>query len=115
MEKKILNCSNHDVLMVLLDYLIRHQNAKDTLEGILGWWFPKGYIVQKDAVQYAIDFLISKNWLTKYGTTNFQKIYGINKKQLKEIKSFHASFKGKANGNDMRDYQGVCDSSLRKW
>lgn len=99
--------------MALIDYLIRHRNAKDTLEGILGWWFPKGYVVQKDEVQYAIDFLISKNWLTKHETTNFQKIYGINKKQLKEIKSFHASFKEKADGNGMRNYQGEYDSSLR--
>ncbi|GAN34788.1 MAG: hypothetical protein DYG83_08805 [Candidatus Brocadia sp. AMX2] len=114
MEEKILNCSNPEVLRALLAYLIKHQNAKDTLEGILGWWFPKGYVVQKDEVQHAIDFLISKNWLTKHETTNFQKIYGINKKQLKEIKSFHASFKGKADGNDMRDYQEVCDSSLRR-
>ncbi|GAN31592.1 hypothetical protein BROSI_A0093 [Candidatus Brocadia sinica JPN1] len=66
---------------------------------ILGWWFPKGYIVQRDEVQHAIDFLISRNWLTKHETTNFQKIYGINKKQLKKIKSFHASFKGKTDEN----------------
>ncbi len=100
--------------MVLLDYLIRHWNAKDTLEGILEWWFPKGYIVQKDEVQYAIDFLISKNWLTKYEIANFQIIYGINKKHLKEIKSFHASFKGKMDGKDMRGYREVSDSHLRK-
>lgn len=33
MEKKTLNCNDHEVLMSLLDYLIRHRNAKDTLEG----------------------------------------------------------------------------------
>lgn len=77
------------VIRELLHYLVEHPDSKDTPEGILKWWLPEGHAEwRKEDVQKALDFLTSKGWLTKRETAPSNKIYGINKDQLEEIKKF---------------------------
>jgi hypothetical protein len=71
----------------ILDYLIRHPDAKDTIEGILKWWLPPGDW-DKEEVQQALDDLTSKGWLTERRTTADQTVYGINKDRVRAIEEF---------------------------
>jgi len=72
-----------------LRYLIDHPDAKDTVEGILKWWLPEGSVGGgREEVEQALDFLVTRGWLTKRGRNPSAKIYGLNKERLKEIKRF---------------------------
>ena len=80
---------NEQVIRGILQYVVDHPDAKDTLEGILKWWRPKDKSEwRKGDVQEGLDFLISKRWLTKRKTSPSKEIYGINKDRLQEIRSF---------------------------
>jgi hypothetical protein len=69
--------------------LITNPDAKDTIEGVRRWWLPEGYREQRqEDLEEALDFLASKNWLTTRMTSQRQKIYGLNKELLKEIRSY---------------------------
>jgi hypothetical protein len=72
----------------ILQYLVEHPDAKDTIEGILKWWLPDGRVWKRGEVQEALNLLTSKEWLTRRGTVPSKEIYGINKNRLQEIKSF---------------------------
>jgi hypothetical protein len=73
----------------ILQYLVKHPDAKDTPEGIYKWWLPEGHSDRgRDEVQRALDLLTSKGWLTKRGTIPSKEFYGINKDRLHEIRSF---------------------------
>lgn len=76
------------VIRLLLHYLTEHLDAKDTLEGILEWWLPKDYAKWREDVKGALDFLISRKWLTKRKTPDHRVLYGINQERLEEIKAF---------------------------
>jgi len=80
--------SVEQVIREILQYLVEHPDAKDTMEGILKWWLPVGCGKGHERVQKALDFLTSKGWLTERKTTRLKKIYGVNKDQLKEVKNF---------------------------
>jgi hypothetical protein len=73
----------------ILQYLVKHPDAKDTPEGIYKWWLPEGHSDRgRDEVQRALDLLTSNGWLTKRGTIPSKEFYGINKDRLHEIRSF---------------------------
>ena len=76
------------VIGEILRYLVEHPDAKDTIEGILRWWFPKGGLEREQDVQHAIDELVSKGWVVKRGTTPSQAVYGMDKNHLEDIKNF---------------------------
>lgn len=72
----------------ILEYLIRHPDAKDTVEGILKWWLDSDAEWEKDEVQQALDLLSARGWLTRRETTPAQAVYGVNKDQIETIKKF---------------------------
>ena len=79
------------VIRGILFYLIEHSDAKDTMQGILKWWMPRGYIERGGKeIQQALDYLVLKGWLTTCSKV-LQKdliIYGVNKERLEQIKAF---------------------------
>jgi len=76
------------LIQEVLHYLVEHPDAKDTLEGIYKWWLSDRHRWGGSEVQAALDSLTSKGWLTKRQTIPSKEIYGINKDQLQEIRTF---------------------------
>jgi hypothetical protein len=77
------------VIRHILRYLIEYPEAKDTTNGILRWWFPQGDVDRpEEEVQEALDILVTRGWLTQRQTITSQKLYGMNKEKLEEIKLF---------------------------
>ncbi len=87
-EEKRSFGSHRKMMQQILHYLIEHPDAKDTIEGILKWWFPKNHVERQIEVREALNVLVSKEWLTERELTPSPKIYGLNKDHLKEIKGF---------------------------
>jgi hypothetical protein len=77
------------MIWYILQYLIAHPDAKDTLEGILRWWLPgDAGEWQEGEVREALDALVTRGWLTWRCITPSQSLYGMNKEKLEEIKRF---------------------------
>jgi hypothetical protein len=73
----------------ILHHSIKHPDAKDTVEGVLKWWIPKTFGERgTEEVQKALDILTSRGWLTVRNVSPSQKIYGVNKKFMKDIRIF---------------------------
>ncbi len=96
LKEKRLVSGRQRVAREILYYLMEHPDAKDTMKGILKWWMPKGYLERgAKEVQMALDDLVMQGWLTTWAK-DFQKdkIYGVNKAGLKEIKAFLGELEG---------------------
>ncbi|QOJ36917.1 MAG: hypothetical protein HRU82_19055 [Nitrospira sp.] len=73
----------------ILDYLVRHPDAKDTHEGVLTWWIgqsSRGEQDERDAVA-ALDQLVARGWLTKRRTAT-QPLYSLNRAHLEAIRTY---------------------------
>ena len=76
------------VIRAVLHYLIKNPDAKDTIDGVRRWWLLEVYREQRqEEIEETLDFLASKRWLT-IRITSQQKIYGLNKKFLEQIKNY---------------------------
>lgn len=79
--------SHEKAIREILRYISEHPDAKDTVDGIIKWWRPKRQVEwRKKAVQEALDFLVSKGWLTRRAIAPSRKLYGVNKDCLEKIK-----------------------------
>jgi hypothetical protein len=77
------------VIRHILQYLLDHPDARDTMQGILRWWLPRDSAACGEAeVQAALEVLVARGWLTRRPTTSSQELYGVNKDKLEEIKGF---------------------------
>lgn len=91
----------------VLRYLLEHPDAKDTKEGIIRWWLPKGEDEPEEGeIQRAIGSLISKEWLIMRKTRPSRTIYGVNKVKLNEIRAFLGTQAGREERDDAGDRQG---------
>ena len=78
-----------EVMRWVLEYLISNPEAKDTAEGILEWWIPKGYPeLGNEDVEKILDLLVLKGWLTARAVTQQEQIYGLNRKLIDQIKHY---------------------------
>ena len=77
------------LIWTILAYLMEHPGAKDTIEGISTWWIGAGQdgVTQKD-VQEAIDWLVSRGWMTMREAHPSKNIYGLCEQNLDQIKTF---------------------------
>ena len=73
----------------ILRYLIEHPEAKDTVDGIIRWWFPQVEDeIQAEEIRAALDQLVAQGWLIRRQTTPAQFIYGLSKADLETILAF---------------------------
>lgn len=78
---------NNVVAWLILGYLCSHPDAKDTAEGIGGWWLRgEGLDADIDVIRGAIAYLVKREWLTATGGRHVGLIrYGLNKVRQNEL------------------------------
>ena len=75
----------HDVLA----YLAEHQDAQDTLEGIVEWWLIEQKVKRETVtVRQVLSELVKKNYLLECKGMDARVRYRINRRKEKEIKRF---------------------------
>jgi hypothetical protein len=73
---------------MILQYLVEHPEAKDTVEGIINWWLPTNSIIWEiGKLQEVLDFLVSRGWVIEREIIPSTKIYSVNSNCLDEINS----------------------------
>jgi len=72
----------------ILDYLLEHPEAQDTLAGIAEWWLPEEKekkVTRLAIVKEALDQLVSNALVLERRGKDLQTHYRINGQRLKEI------------------------------
>lgn len=70
----------------VLTYLIEHQDAQDTIEGIVEWWLVEQKIKQQTVnVKAALDDLVERKYLLETTGLDSRSRYRINHSKRKEI------------------------------
>jgi predicted DNA-binding transcriptional regulator len=74
---------------MILNYLVEHRLAKDTLEGVVQWWIADR--AQSPAtldVQLALDELVRRGWVVVTKRSPNSMLYGLEESCLGEIQEF---------------------------
>ena len=70
----------------ILQYLIDHPNAQDTLKGIVSWWLLERTIKHQSAlVKEVLDQLVADGLILAQHGSDSQTHYKINRRQRKKI------------------------------
>jgi hypothetical protein len=75
-----------DISKEILEYLRKHSEASDTLEGITEWWILSQRIhdeVRK--VKEAVSSLVEQGWLVKIKGEDQRTRYRLNRERCQEI------------------------------
>ena len=74
------------IAQAILDYLLEHPGAQDTLAGIAEWWLPEAKKVTRlTIVKEALDHLVAKALVLERKGKDLQTHYRINSQRLKDI------------------------------
>jgi hypothetical protein len=78
----------NDLIRLILQYLINHPDACDTLEGITEWWVTREIInVKIQEVSAVVSILISRGLLVEKKTSASVARYHLNKDKVDEIRT----------------------------
>lgn len=82
--------SRATVIREILQYVLQHPDAKDTLDGIRQFWLSSRVThLGRDSVQEALDYLAEeKGWLIKRVIRTSIALYGLDKGCLATVRSF---------------------------
>lgn len=73
----------------ILDYLVEHPEAQDTLEGIVEWWLLERQIkFQTARVKEALSELIVKGLILEHKGIDSRTHYRINQRKYEKIQEF---------------------------
>lgn len=79
----------------VLSYLAAHQDAQDTLEGIVEWWLVEQRIVEQTAaVREALDELVAAGLLVARGHPGARALYRLDGRQAERIAAYLDSAPG---------------------
>jgi hypothetical protein len=74
------------VARAILDYLRKHPDAQDTVDGITEWWLPEEKIKSRSAiVREALNGLVAEGLVLARKSKDSQIHYRINRRKAKEI------------------------------
>ena len=72
----------------ILSYLVEHPDARDTIEGIVGWWLLEQKIKhQANVVKEAIEELVDKGLILEYQGKNAHSYYQLNRDEYEKIRA----------------------------
>jgi len=72
----------------ILSYLVDHQKAQDTLEGIVEWWLLERHInFQTARVKAALSDLVARGLILETEGSNSKIHYRVNQSRFEEIKN----------------------------
>ena len=73
----------------ILEYLVGHPDAQDTLEGIAYWWLLEQSIINQVAlVREALEKLVKAGWVLEVKGADSRIHYRINSGKKKDVKTF---------------------------
>jgi hypothetical protein len=74
----------------ILTYVVKHPDAKDTVDGIHKFWLSSKTVHQsRNKIREVLEFLAEeRGWLTKKVTGASVTLYGLNKDRFNEIQNF---------------------------
>jgi hypothetical protein len=82
--------TKNDISEEILNYLFKHPDANDTLEGISEWWvFSQRINCEMKRVKAAVVKLVEEGWIIEIKGKNSTVRYRMNPKKRKEIKNRH--------------------------
>ena len=77
---------NKDISQEILEYLRKHPDASDTLEGITEWWLLNQRIsYEMERVKAAVLKLVKQGWIEEIKTKNSRIRYHLKPVKHKEI------------------------------
>jgi hypothetical protein len=73
----------------ILEYLVEHPEAKDTLSGIVDWWHPEETPPpSRREMEAALEVLVAEGLLKRRWVSPTEKIYGAVPHRQREIEAF---------------------------
>jgi Fe2+ or Zn2+ uptake regulation protein len=79
--------SRSPIARAILQYLLSHPEAQDTLAGIVEWWLPEQKVkTQRATVKKILSQLVQEELLIERKGTDSQLHYRINSERLSKIK-----------------------------
>ena len=77
--------AENDISEEILNYLFKHPDASDTLEGITEWWLLNQRIsCEMKRVKAALSKLVEQGWVIEIKTINSQIRYLLNPEKFRE-------------------------------
>ena len=78
--------AKNDISEEILNYLFKHPDANDTLEGISEWWVLSQRIsCEMKRVKAAVVKLVEEGWIVEINSKNSSVHYRLNPKKRKEV------------------------------
>jgi hypothetical protein len=73
----------------ILSYFLRYPDAKDTLEGVAGWWLERERVHHSvDEVAIALRFLVARGLVVEKPGAGGRQLYQIDAQKRFQILSF---------------------------
>jgi DNA-binding transcriptional ArsR family regulator len=86
LEKRNYSIEEMRTALLILRYLSKNPNAKDTIQGIAEWWILNERIDQTiDEIDKALDYLVSENLIRKRNYQGQNTYYEINNQKKDKI------------------------------
>ena len=86
-EQGLPTAAKNDISEEILNYLSKHPDANDTLEGITEWWLLNQRIsYEMKRVKAAVLRLVEEGWIIEIKGNNSTVRYRLNPKKRKESK-----------------------------